>query len=198
MSSVEIRAPFDGTVYYLPARQGAFVNMGDVLVMVADLHSVQVRAFVDEPEIGKLRAGQEVRVTWDALPGRTWTGHVTTVPTTVVSRGSRAVGELLCAVNNQDESLLPNVNVSVSIIVSNNANALTIPREALHEENGQPYVFVVNGEAIHRRNVKTGVSNLTRVEIVDGLTGNETLGLASLSPSPMSNGINVKVVENPS
>jgi len=198
LSSVEIRAPFDGTVYYLPARQGAFVNMGEVLVMVADLHNVQVRAFIDEPEIGKLRTGEEVRVSWDALPGRVWTGHVTAVPTTIVTRGSRAVGELLCAVDNHDESLLPNVNVTVNIIVSNSANALTIPREALHDENGQPFVYVLNGNQIHRRNVKTGISNLTRVEIVEGLNGNETLGLASLSPSPMSDGINVKVIENPS
>jgi HlyD family secretion protein len=86
----------------------------------------------------------------------------------------------------------------VNIIVSNNANALTIPREALHEENGQSFVYVVNGNQIHRRNVKTGVSNLTRVEIIQGLTGNETLGLASLSPSPMTDGVNVKVIENPS
>jgi HlyD family secretion protein len=198
MSSVEIRAPFDGTVYYLPARQGAFVNTGDPLVMVADLRNVQVRAFVDEPEIGKLSAGEEVRVSWDALPGRTWTGHVTTVPTTIVTRGSRAVGELLCAVDNHDKSLLPNVNVTVNIIVSNNANALTIPREALHEENGQPFVYVLNGNKLYRRDVKTGVGNLTRIEIVQGLTGNETLGLASLSPSPMTDGVNVKVIENPS
>ena len=198
ISSVEIRAPFDGTVYYLPARQGAFVNMGDVLVMVADLHNVQVRAFVDEPEIGKLRSGQEVRVNWDALPGRIWSGHITTVPTTIVTRGSRAVGELLCVVDNHDESLLPNVNVTVNIILFNHANALTIPREALHEENGQPFVYVLGGQQIHRRNVKTGVSNLTRVEIIEGLTGNETLGLSSLSPSPMTDGINVKVIENAS
>ncbi|HUO59927.1 MAG TPA: efflux RND transporter periplasmic adaptor subunit [Candidatus Acidoferrales bacterium] len=198
MAAVEIRAPFAGTVYYLPVRDGGFVNMGDVLVMVADLHDMQVRAFVDEPEIGKLRIGEEVRVTWDAMPGRTWIGQVTTIPATVVNRGSRTVGELLCAVHNQDETLLPNVNVTVNIIVLNNANALTIPREALHEESGQAFVYVVKGNQIQRRDVKTGVTNLTRVEILGGLTGNETLGLASLSPLPMSNGITVKVVENPS
>ncbi len=82
-----IAAPRGGMVYSLPVRQGAFVNAGDPLVQVADLHRVRVRAFVDEPEIGKLRMGQLVEVTWDAIPGRVWQGTVESLPTTVVQRG---------------------------------------------------------------------------------------------------------------
>src|SRR5208337_4616731 len=67
-------APWEGMIYSLPVQQGAFVNTGDLLVQVADLHKVRVRTFVDEPDIGKLRTGQEVDVTWDALPGRVWKG----------------------------------------------------------------------------------------------------------------------------
>ena len=69
-------APHEGMVYSLPVREGAFVNTGDLLVQVADLHKVRVRAFVDEPEIGKLQPGQLVEITWDALPGRVWKGTI--------------------------------------------------------------------------------------------------------------------------
>src|SRR5574340_961044 len=79
-----IRAPRAGTVYSLPVRVGNFVNAGDLLVQVADLSQVQVRAFVDEPDIGRLALGQQVTVTWDALPGRAWDGTVHDLPTTVV------------------------------------------------------------------------------------------------------------------
>ena len=43
---------------------------------------MQVRAFVDEPEVGRLRMGQAVKITWDALPGRVWNGQVTALPAT--------------------------------------------------------------------------------------------------------------------
>ena len=71
-----IAAPFAGMLYSLPVKQGSFVNAGDLLVQLADVHKVRVRAFVDEPEIGRLRKGQQVEVTWDALPRRVWKGEL--------------------------------------------------------------------------------------------------------------------------
>ncbi|HLI63486.1 MAG TPA: efflux RND transporter periplasmic adaptor subunit, partial [Terriglobales bacterium] len=64
LKNANVVAPRQGMVYSLPVREGAFVNTGDLLVQVADLHQVRVRAFIDEPEIGRLRPGQEVDVTW--------------------------------------------------------------------------------------------------------------------------------------
>ncbi len=149
-------------VYSLPVREGAFVNTGDLLVQVADLHKIRVRAFVDEPEIGKLQPGQLVEITWDALPGRVWKGTIETLPTTVVQHGTRMVGEVTCVVENQDLKLLPNTNVSVAVVTMRQENALTVPREAIHQDADGQYVFeVVNGE-LKRRNVTTSVSNLTQ------------------------------------
>src|ERR1700727_2886998 len=64
-----VTAPFAGTVYLVPVRPGSYVNGGDLLVQVAVLEKVRVRAFVDEPEIGHLAKGQPVEVKWDAMPG---------------------------------------------------------------------------------------------------------------------------------
>jgi HlyD family secretion protein len=193
-----IRAPFDGTVYFLPARTGAYVSVGDLLLQEADLSQVRVRAFVDEPEIGHLALGQTVKITWDALPGHTWQGTVTTLPSTVVNRGSRVVGEILCTVDNSERLLLPNVDVNTTIIASNKQDALTVPREAVHEDDGHNYVYLLRDGHLHRRDVKLGISNLTRVEIISGISGNETIAVQSYSPSPMADGIEAKVVETPS
>ncbi len=84
-----VLAPFDGIVYSLPVKQGAFVQAGELLLQEADLSKVLVRAFVDEPDVGRLQVGQKVEITWDAILGRTWTGTVSTVPSTVKLRGSR-------------------------------------------------------------------------------------------------------------
>jgi len=192
-----VRAPFAGTVYFLPARAGAYVNIGELLLQEADLSQLQVRAFVDEPEIGRLAIGQTVKISWDALPGHSWLGTVSTLPSTVVSRGSRVVGEILCKVDNS-ELLLPNINVSATIVAGSKDNALTVPREAVREDSGHNYVYVLQDTRLHRREVKLGISNLTRVEILSGISENDVIGVQSYSPTPMSDGVEVKIIENAS
>ena len=98
---------------------------------MADLRHVRVRAFVDEPDLGLLEPNQNVSVTWDAKPSRTWTGHTEEVPKQVVARGMRSVGEVLCSVDNDHLDLLPNTNVQVQIMVRERRGALVVPRAAV-------------------------------------------------------------------
>lgn len=192
LKNANIAAPREGMVYSLPVRDGAFVNTGDLLLQVADLHKVRVRAFVDEPEIGKLRQGQTVEVTWDALPGRVWRGTLETLPTTVVPHGTRMVGEVTCVIENNDLKLLPNTNVNVAVITAREENVVTVPREAIHQDANGQYVYqVVNGE-LRRRNVKTSVSDLTRVEVTSGLSDDAVLALGAVSMQSLKGGMAVK------
>ena len=194
LRDANVRAEREGVVYSLPVREGQYVNPGDLLVQVADLLTVQLRAFVDEPEIGRLAKGQKVAVTWDALPGRSWEGTLTRVPTTVTLRGTRTVGELTCEVSNPDLKLLPNVNVAVLVMTARHENALTVPREAVREEAGKRYVFeIVDGE-LKRREVETSVSNLTRIEITRGLKDAAQVALGSESVESLREGMPVRVV----
>lgn len=189
-----IVSPRAGTVYSLPIREGAFVNAGDLLVQVADLRKMQVRAFVDEPEVGKLARGQQVSLTWDAVPGRTWQGAVTRVPSTVITRGTRTVGEVVCEVSNDDLKLLPNVNVSVVIATQKQENALTVPREAIMEDNGARFVYKIVENKLQRKEVKTGISSLTKIEIKDGLDERALVALGSVNGQALSDGSAVKIV----
>jgi HlyD family secretion protein len=198
IANSNITAPFDGTVYFLAAKQGSYVSAGDPLLDVADLSRMQVRAFVDEPEIGHLKIGEPVKITWDALPGRTWQGQVITVPSTVVARGNRNVGELLTTVANQDRDLLANTNVGVTIVTYSRDQALVLPREAVHEENGKNFIYVIKDMHLQRRPVQLGVSNLTHVEILNGLQDGEKVAVNSLSPSPLRDGVRVKIMEQQS
>src|SRR5215467_6594007 len=116
LKNAHITAPFAGIVYQLRVKTGSFVNPGDLLVQMANLNDVQVRAFVDEPDIGKLAMGEKVDVTWDAVSGRNWQGTLTRIPTAVSNVGTRAVGEITCEIPNPDHKLLPNFNVNVSIV----------------------------------------------------------------------------------
>jgi HlyD family secretion protein len=185
----------DGVVYDLPVKQGQFVNTGDLLLDVADLTKVQVRGFVDEPDIGKLAKGQQVNVTWDAVPGRSWQGTVTRIPTTVTLLGTRTVGEITAQVDNHDLKLIPNINVNVTVMTARDENALTVSREAMHEEDSKHFVYeIVNGE-LKRRFVQTSISNLTRIEVTNGLRDGAEVALGSANSTPLAPGMHVEVVQ---
>jgi HlyD family secretion protein len=194
LNQLNIRAPFDGVVYSLPVRQGNYVNPGDLILQEADLSKVLVRAFVDEPDVARLAPADKIEVTWDAIPGRTWDGTLGVVPSTVKLHGSRNVGETTCTVDNKDFKLLPNINVGVTIVTAEHANALTVPREAIRHENGKSYLFQVVNQELQRHEVATSISNLTEVEITDGIPDHAVVALNALNSKPLRNGLVVKVV----
>jgi HlyD family secretion protein len=189
-----VRAPFDGMVYSLPVKQGAFVQAGELLLQEADLSRVLVRAFVDEPDVGRLQSGQKVEIIWDALPGRTWTGTVNTVPSTVKLRGSRNVGETTCVVDNHDLRLLPNVNVGVTIVVAEDSNVVTLQRDALRIDESKPYVYKIVDHRVKRQTIEFSLQNLTRVEITSGLSEGDIVALPAEESKPLFDGAAVKVV----
>ena len=170
------------------------MQAGDLLLQEADLSHVLIRAFVDEPDIGRLQSGQKVEITWDALPGRTWTGTVNTVPSTVKLRGSRNVGETTCVVDNPDLRLLPNVNVGVTIVVAEHSNVLTLQRDALRIDEAKPYVFRIVDSHVKRQIVEFSLQNLTRVEINSGLSEGDTVALPADDTRPLFDGAAIKVV----
>ena len=192
LAKSNVRAPFDGIVYSLPAKQGAFVNPGDLLLQVADLDKVLVRAFVDEPDVARLAPGDPIEVTWDAIPSRTWQAKVGMVPSTVRLHGARNVGETTCIVDNTDLKLLPNVNVGVTIVTGEHQNVLVVPREAIRNDDTNPYVLLVVDRELKRRPVQTALSNLTQVEITHGLAVRDTIALNSSNGKPISDGTQVK------
>jgi HlyD family secretion protein len=194
LRQLNIRAPFDGIVYSLPVHQGAYVNPGDLVLQEADLSKVLVRAYVDEPDVGRLARGQRIDLTWDAVPGRTWQGSVSTIPSTVKLLGTRNVGETTCIVDNQDFKLLPNINVGVTIVTAEHPNALTMPREAIRLDDGKTFVYQIVNNELQRRDVQTSISNLTQVEIASGVAEKALLALASTNSKPLREGAAVKVV----
>ena len=177
LKSAKVAASAAGTLYSLPARAGAFVHTGDVLAEMADLKHVRARVYVDEPEIGSIKQGQPVEITWEALPARTFPGQVEQLPKTVVARGSRSVGEVLCSVNNDRGELLPNTNVNVRIRIGERQNVLTIPRTAIRTEGNEHYVFVVDQGRLRRRDIGGGLSNATDYEVSNGLTEQDVVAL---------------------
>jgi HlyD family secretion protein len=195
LNKSNVKAPFDGVVYAVPVRAGNYVNAGDLLLQEADLSQVRVRAFVDEPDVGRLAPGERIEVGWDALPGRLWQGRLLNVPATVRLLGSRNVGEITANLNNSDFRLLPNTNVTVQIITAEHNNVLVIPREALRMDDSVPYVYRIEDDALRRQPVKTAIVNLTHAEVMQGLSDKQLVALGSLNTKPLRDREPVKAVQ---
>jgi HlyD family secretion protein len=194
-AAVNIHSPLAGTVYSIPVSTYDFVSAGEDLMDVADLNRIQVRAYFDEPEIGKLAVGQAVKIVWDAKPNQTWHGHISRAPSTVITYGTRNVGECIITVDDAHGDLLPNTNVTVTVTTQQRFNVLSVPREALHTEGSSDFVFrIVNGKLV-RTPVQVGAINLTRVEIVSGLSDKDIVALGATSNRDLSNGLAIKAVE---
>src|SRR5215472_6384942 len=184
-------APADGTVYSLgrneksePLKAGDYVKVGDLLAEMADLHKVRVRAFIDEPDLGGLEENEPVKITWDALPNKTWLGKTESIPKQVVQRNTRSVGELLCSINNDKLELLPNINVNVRINSRERLGVLSVPRGAVEAEGGRRYVYVVKENqlgvgksTLEKREIHVGIADATNYEVVSGLQEGELVAL---------------------
>ncbi|HXB61286.1 MAG TPA: efflux RND transporter periplasmic adaptor subunit, partial [Acidobacteriaceae bacterium] len=192
MQSVEVRAPFDGTVYSVSVKAYDYVTPGDDMIEMADLSRLRVRAYFDEPEIGKLSGGQAVKIVWEAKSSLVWHGHIVQVPDTVITYGTRTVGEVLISVEDSDGQLLPNTNVTVTVTTLNRPHVLAVPREALRTDGSDNFVYVVDGNTLEKRPVVVGGLNLTQVEIVAGLVDGDTVVLGN---EPLSDGMHVDKIQ---
>ncbi len=163
-----VLAPIAGTVYDLPVKQGAYLSRGDVVAAIGRLNPVRVRVYVDEPEMGRVAVKQPVKLTWDAMQGREWHGTVDRRPTQVFQLGTRQVGEVICTIENPSGELIPGTNVNAFVETAVSANALTVPKSALRNDDGLG-VYMLDGKTVRWQKVKTGVNSALRVEVLEGL-----------------------------
>ena len=189
-----VRAPFPGTVYSLPVSVSEYVSPGALLLQMADLSKLQVRAYFDEPELGALHVGQPATIVWDAQPNQIWHGRILSMPSTIINfQNTRNVGEVLLSVDDANGKLLPNTNVKVTVTEQRLDNVLTIPREALHSEAGKDYVYLLHGKVLRRQQVSAGARNLTQVQIVRGLTENAIVALGTTNGEPLAERVPVHI-----
>ena len=193
LSNANVRAPFTGTVYSLAAAATEYVQQGDRLLQIADLSKMEVIAYFDEPDIGKLTIGQPVAISWVAKPDRSWHGHISRLPATVITYTTRNVGEVYCTIDDANDELLPNTNVNVTVTTANVADALFVPREALHTEQGLSYVYRVMRGKLRRTRVTVGNLNVTQIQIDSGLEPGEVVALGSTDTQPLVDGVPVTI-----
>jgi HlyD family secretion protein len=172
-----VKAPMSGTVYDFDLKPGAFVNPGDLIARVGRLDHVRVTVYVDEPDLGKVRKGELVTITWDAMAGHQWKGAVDKLPTQVIPLGTRQVGQVECIIDNPDRDLLPNSNITADIQAMVVPNAVAIPKEVIQRQGSEVGVLVLEKNRVVWRKVSLGVSSYTKSQVLSGLNEGDAVAL---------------------
>lgn len=180
LEEYNIKAPISGTVTQKSMSAGD--NIGQVgnstLAIISDLSALTFDMNIDELDISKVKVGQRVRITVDALPGQEFSGYIDKININGTTTGGATSYPVTVMVENPDPSLLPGMNVSADIMVEEVQDALTIPLGAVDTGNT---VQVIPASAISEkdgsidtaqaetRTVELGVSDSSYVEVKDGL-----------------------------
>jgi Cu(I)/Ag(I) efflux system membrane fusion protein len=168
-----LRAPFSGTVLERGVVEGQFVGADTPLLTVADLSRVWVLADLYEMDLPRVRVGDGVRFSADALGAREIGGRIEFIYPTVSSE-SRTVKARI-ALDNPDGALRPGMYGRARITARGRA-ALAVPTEAVVHTGSHDYVFIARaGGHFEPRMVQTGVQDADWVEIADGVAAGDTV-----------------------
>jgi HlyD family secretion protein len=138
MEDTDVLAPITGTIIEKLVETGQVISSptmdvggGTLLMKMADLSSVQVRALVDETDIGKIRPGMGARVTVSAYPNQPFEGEVLKIEPQAIVEQNVTMFAVLVALQNKEGLLLPGMNAEVEISIAEKDAALAIPTMAL-------------------------------------------------------------------
>jgi HlyD family secretion protein len=165
-------APFDGTVISVGSEVGDLISSSTVVVTLADLSNLRVRAIVDETDISQVEIGQEVGITFDAFPGRQFRGQVLEMPLQGTLAQNILTYEVPTSLEGTAEvALKPGMTANLNIVVGRRENVLLVPKMAVRqgEEGNVVTVQDTLQEAEVAVPVQAGLSDGMYVEVIRGL-----------------------------
>lgn len=143
LEDASLIAPFDGTITRLTLQVGQMVGASTQAGTLADLSALEVQADMSEVDVAKIRVGQEVDITIDALPDRTFKGHVTKVALAGVSTQGVVNYPITIRFDQVDPAIKPGMTANASIIIDRRDNVLLTSSRAIRTQGGRRYVRVL-------------------------------------------------------
>lgn len=141
VDDTDIRAPITGTVIDKQVEKGQVISSptqdfggGTLLLKMADLSAVQIRALVDETDIGKVKAGMATKVVVAAYPNQPFAGSVVKVEPQAVVEQNVTMFAVLISIQNPEGLLMPGMNADVEISIARAENVLAVPVMALRTD----------------------------------------------------------------
>jgi macrolide-specific efflux system membrane fusion protein len=179
LTFARITAPIKGVVGSVSTQEGETVSASlaaPTFVTLIDLDRLEVWAYVDETDVGRIRLGQKARFTVDTYADDAFEGTVTAVyPEPEIRDNVVNYVTVVAFEPPRGRTLRPEMTTTVTIAIDRRENVLAVPRAAVHREEGRAVVYLRQGDAVVSRPITTGVRDDGYWEVVDGLRGGEAV-----------------------
>jgi len=190
VANATIRAPIRGTVLSRDVEIGSpvssILNLGanaTLVMTLGDIEQVFVRGKVDEADIGWVRLGQPARIRVETFKDKTFNGKVTQISPMGVEKDNVTNFEVRVSIDNPGKELKANMTANAEIVLEEHADSLIIPEAAItYDAQKNAFVDLVSPGAKNGRKkvqIKTGVGNGTKIQILDGLKQGDKVILPS-------------------
>ncbi len=166
--NIHIHSPFNGVVINIGAREGQHVSPETELYMLADLTKVWVFADVFESDLPWVSVGDTVEMTLTGIPGKIFKGSLSYIYPYAEAK-TRTI-KVRLVFDNEDLLLKPDMFANVTINTQRQANAITIPSEAIVRSGERDQVFVVREQGkFEPRTVKVGLTAKGLTQVIEGV-----------------------------
>ncbi len=189
-SYTDIRAPIDGVISERFIKVGNTISANDEAFRITDMDPLLSYLFVPEKEFRRLRPGQPARMTVDAAPGEDFVASILRISPVVDPQ--TGTFKVTLAVTDPSGRLKPGMFGRFRIVYDKRENVLLVPRMAVLEDETQKSVFIVEDGLARRQKIQTGYAMGENVEVVEGLSGGETV--ITLGQSGLKDGAEVTVI----
>jgi len=179
LSYATITAPIQGVIASVSTEEGETVAAGmqaPTFVTIIDLQRLQVDAYVDEVDIGKVKVGQRAIFTVDAFPGTEFEGTVSAIYPKAVIQDNVVNYDVVVDIQTPYHGRLrPEMTTSVTIFLDRRQDVLAVPSKAVQREQGKTMVYVLERGRAKPREIKVGWRDGRWIEVVSGLDEGETV-----------------------
>ena len=175
-----IYSPIDGIVVAVDQPlTGTNITPATANFTIINPNGLYFKSEIDQEAVTKVKVGQSVTLRLDSFPDYTGNSQVTYIAFTPVAGQTSTVYEIRfqLPVQNNDLSYRLGMDGDVDITLAQSDNALTVPIDAVNDDNGQRYVYVKSGSQLVRRNVTIGIETDTTSEVLTGLTQNDQVAV---------------------
>jgi RND family efflux transporter MFP subunit len=179
LSRTEIHSPISGTVVkrFISGGEQVDGTAAAPIVEIANLSEVELNANVPASDISRMKEGQSIQMTSAAMPGKTFTGKIVGVSLSVDPASN--AGLVRIRIPNGNGDLRLGMFLGAQVPVETHARTLTIPPGAIYRgEDGNPRVFIVQGDTANVSEIKLGIETPDRVEVLSGVNDGDTIILA--------------------
>jgi membrane fusion protein, multidrug efflux system len=166
-----IISPISGTVGRTYLDPGADIRLDTPVGLIVNMDDVRVRIQAAERHAPKLQLTQKARVYVDAFPDQVFEGLVSRI-SPVIDLDTRTA-PLEISISNSGHQLRPGMFAEVHIVIRKHDNALVVPEEAIVSAAGKTFVYVVSDGIAHQVEVSLGIRKPGKVQVKDGLNGDE-------------------------